>query len=112
MAHGYSANTMDSDVKQQLQPGARVKVTQQIAARKYTYTTEVTGTIVCYQQKPTGSWYAHSKGDKLWLDRLVIRKNDGEITTLNLDEYTVVEILEAQQAAEADGKANESEPAA
>lgn len=100
---------MDSDVKQQLQPGARVKVTQQIAARGYTYTTDVIGTIVCYKQKPTGSWYAHSKGDKLWLDRLVIRKDDGEITTLNLDDYTVVEVLNAQPAAGQAPSANESE---
>ena len=38
------------------------------------------------------SWFAHSKNDRLWLDRLVIKKDDGEITTLNLDEFSRVEI--------------------
>ena len=28
----------------------------------------------------------------LWLDRLTLRKPDGELITLNLDEYSVVEI--------------------
>jgi hypothetical protein len=69
-----------------------VKVTQQIAARDHTWTTAHIGTIVYCEQKTTGSWYAHSKNDKLWLDRLKLRKADGEILTLNLDDYSVVEI--------------------
>src|SRR5438552_4181410 len=75
---------LDVDLVTQLKPGARVKVTQQIAARDYTWTTEVNGAVVQFEQKQTGSWFAHSKNDKLWLDRLVIRKDDGEITSLNL----------------------------
>ena len=54
---------------------------------------EVTGTVVQFLQKKTGSWFAHSKSDKLWLDRLILKKEDGEITTLNLDEFTHIEIL-------------------
>ena len=84
--------TMESALKEQLTPGARVKVTQQIAAREYAWTTEVTGIVQRFQQKPTGSWFAHSKNDRLWLDRLVIRKDDGEISTLNLDGFSRVEI--------------------
>ena len=83
---------LDVDLAAQLKPGTRVKVTQQIAARDYSWSTEIRGTIVQYQQKETGSWFAHSKNDKLWLDRLVIRKDDGEITTLNLDKFSVVEV--------------------
>src|SRR5690349_24518754 len=79
---------LDVAIQNQLKPGVRVKVTQQIAARDYSWQADVRGTVVAYEQKQTGSWFAHSKNDKLWLDRLVIRKDDGEITTLNLDEYT------------------------
>ena len=88
---------MDVDPKQ-LTPGARVRVTQQIAARDYSWQADVRGTIVAYEQKQTGSWFAHSKNDKLWLDRLVIKKDDGEITTLNLDDYSRVEIEPAAHA--------------
>ena len=83
---------MDVATREQLKPGARVKVIQQIAGRDYTWTSDVIGTVIDFRQKQTGSWYAHSKDDKLWLDRLVIRKEDGEISTLNLDDYTRVEI--------------------
>lgn len=77
-----------------LAPGMRVKITQQIAARHYSWNTDVVGTIVSLEQRPTGSWYAHSKGDKLWLDRLTLRKADGELTTLNLDEFTHIELVD------------------
>lgn len=83
---------MVESLRSKLQPGVRVKVTQQIPARDYTWTSDVRGTVVSYDQKQTGSWYAHSRGDKLWLDRLTIRKDDGELTTLNLDEFSHIEI--------------------
>lgn len=87
---------MHDSIRKSLQPGARVRVTQQIAARDYTWANETTGAVVSYEQKPTGSWYAHGKDDKLWLDRLTVRKLDGELTTLNLDEFSKIEILPAK----------------
>ncbi len=86
---------MDSMIASRLTPGAVVRVTQQIAARDHTWTTDVRGTVVDFSQKQTGSWYAHSKNDKLWLDRLTLRKVDGELITLNLDEYSQVEVMDA-----------------
>ena len=81
---------MDESIRKQLVPGALVKITQQIAARYYSWASEISGTVVEYLQQETGSWYAHSKNDKLWLDRLTLRKSDGEIITLNLDDYSVL----------------------
>ena len=98
---------MDESLRGKLRPGARVKVTQQIAGRDYTWTSEIRGTVVSYEQKQTGSWFAHSRGDKLWLDRLTIRKDDGELTTLNLDEFSHIDIeQEAPPQTAGAGKAN------
>ncbi len=83
---------MDAELRNQLKPGAQVKVTQQIAARDHTLVSEIRGTVTEYEQKPTGSWFAHSKDDRLWLDRLTLRKDDGELTTLNLDAASHVEV--------------------
>jgi hypothetical protein len=88
-----SETVVDPSIRSKLVPGARVRIVQQIAARHYAWGTEHEGVVVSYEQKQTGSWYAHSRGEKLWLDRLVIRKNDGEIFTFNLDEYTHLEVL-------------------
>jgi hypothetical protein len=90
---------MDESIRRQLAPGARVKIVQQIAARNYSWASEIRGTVVEYSQQQTGSWYAHSKDDKLWLDRLTLQKADGEITTLNLDEFSVVQIESPAPAA-------------
>ena len=90
---------MDSELRKQLIPGAKVKVTQQIAARHYSLPAVIKGTVVDFGQKETGSWFAHSRDDRLWLDRLTLKKADGEITTLNLDDYSLIEI-EAPTSAE------------
>jgi hypothetical protein len=83
---------MDESIRKQLQPGVQVTVTQQIPHPDRVWTSKIAGIIISYEQKQTGSWYAHSKDDKLWLDRLTLRKPDGELTTLNLDEYTHLDI--------------------
>ena len=92
---------MEESLRTKLVPGAQVKVTQQIAARDRTWTSDVRGTVVSYEQKQTGSWYAHARGDRLWLDRLTLRMEDGEITTLILDEFSYIEILSPAPAAAA-----------
>ncbi|MFA9478633.1 hypothetical protein ACERK3_10030 [Phycisphaerales bacterium AB-hyl4] len=81
-------------------PGQRVEVTQQIPQRDEVWTNKSQGVVVRYDQRKTGSWYAHSKDDRLWLDRLVIRKDDGELVTFNLDNYTHVEIMNNDAAAD------------
>lgn len=75
--------------------GDRVKVTQQTPRQQGVITTTVEGVVLRLGQQKTGSWYAHSKDDKLWLDRLELRKADGELVVLNLDRYTLVEPVEA-----------------
>jgi hypothetical protein len=100
---------MDEQLRQQLVPGARVKITQQIAARHYAWSSDVRGIVVGFEQKQTGSWFAHSKNDKLWLDRLVLRKADGEMTTLILDDYTRIEIEPATSATPAPAAAASGE---
>jgi hypothetical protein len=101
---------MEEELRKKLVPGAQVKVKQQIAGRNYTWTSDVNGIVVSFEQKQTGSWYAHAKNDKLWLDRLTIRKPDGELTTLNLDEFTHLEVESAHNALTASsGKKNETD---
>ncbi|MEM6550518.1 MAG: hypothetical protein AAF750_00060 [Planctomycetota bacterium] len=73
--------------------GQRVRVTKQVARESTALTNAVEGVVVGHEQKKTGSWYAHSKDDKLWLDRLVIKKDDGEIYVANVDGQTRVELI-------------------
>ncbi len=72
-------------------PGQRIRITQQFPRPSGTLSATVEGTIVRFGQAKTGSWYAHSKDHKLWLDRLELRKDDGEMIVCNLDQYSHVE---------------------
>lgn len=79
----------------ELKPGMQVEVTQQIPQRDDTWTNLVRGTVVKYEQVKTGSWFAHAKDDRLWLDRLTLKTDDGEIVVLSLDNNSVVELIPA-----------------
>lgn len=74
--------------------GQRVRVTQQIPRMSGSQVATVEGEIIAFGMSKTGSWYAHAKDHKLWLERLELRKDDGEIVTLNLDQYSRIDMLD------------------
>jgi len=76
-----------------IKSGMRVKVIQQLPNPDGAWTTAVEGTVERWRQATTGAWFAHSKDDRLWLDRLEMRLDDGEITVLNLDQYSRIEMV-------------------
>ena len=84
-----------SSAREIYKPGTRVRVTQQIPMGVRAESTTVEGAVVRFSQEKTGSWFAHSKDDKLWLDRLELVKDDGEHVVCNLDQYSRVEVLDA-----------------
>ncbi len=76
-------------------PGTRVRVTQQISnSHDAPWSNSIEGLVCRYRQSKTGSWFAHSKDDRLWLDRLEIEREDGELVVLNLDQFTKLENLD------------------
>lgn len=76
----------------QFQPDQLVTVTQQIPQQAGAWSIRTFGTVVRFEKQKTGSWFVHSKDDKLWLDRLTIRKDDGEIVVFILDSFTHIEV--------------------
>jgi hypothetical protein len=83
-----------TEILDQIVPGQEVAVTQQIQQGDSAWTTRVVGTVVSYGQSPTGSWFAHTRDGRLWLDRVVLRKDDGELVVCDLDEYTHIERID------------------
>ncbi|MBL1218294.1 MAG: hypothetical protein D8M59_12460 [Planctomycetes bacterium] len=90
--------------------GQRVRVYQQLPRTSSVWSTQVEGELVACGQAQTGSWFAHAQHDRLWLDRIEVRKDDGELVVCNLDQYSRVEVVPEQASAEADEA--EAEPAA
>ena len=76
-------------------PGTPVCVRQVTRMRAGDFESEVVGTVEAWEDLPTGSWYAHGKDSKLWLWRLKLRKSDGEISVIVVDDQTYIAKLEA-----------------
>ncbi len=90
-------HTPDSIVKQ-FPAGTPVRVIQEIRKREGVYHAEVVGIVDAWESRPTGSWYAHGKQDRYWLQRLRLKKADGEITWLVLDDATRIARIELATA--------------
>ncbi len=88
-----------------LKPGQRVRVRQTIDRRAGDWQTVVEGVVQAVEVGKTGSWYAHAKDDKFWLRRIRMVKDDGEVSVLNVDSLTEVEVLKAGPGAAGNEKA-------
>ncbi len=85
---------MNQPMMPKLEIGQRVRVTQQTPRLKGTLTITIEGVVQRIGQQKTGSWFAHSKDDKLWMDRLELKRDDGELVVMNLDQYSVVKPID------------------
>lgn len=74
----------------EIKPNDRVRITQTIRTREGAWQTQVEGTVQAVRDKPTGSWFAHGRNDKLWLHRILLKRDDGELTELVVDDETQV----------------------
>ena len=83
-----------SDTATDYEIGSRVRVCQQVMLSNEGNVSCVEGVVMRMGQSKTGSWFAHGRDKKLWLDRLELRKDDGEMVVVNLDQYSRVVVLE------------------
>ncbi len=81
-------------IESQFPPGTPVCVRQTIEHRIQDIETEVVGVVEAWTDEPTGAWHAHGKQNKLWLKRLKLRKADGELVLLVVDDGTSIAKLE------------------
>ena len=93
-------DTSPENAERLFPPGTPVCVKQQVRRREVMgpFEAEVVGVVEAWEDRPTGSWYAHGKDDKLWLKRLKLRKADGEITLLVIDNATQIAKIETAAA--------------
>ena len=71
-----------------LPKGTPVLVVQRIHQNHPSWEARTAGVIDSWEEEPTGAWHAHGRNGKLWISRLRLRKGDGELTTLTIDEQT------------------------
>jgi hypothetical protein len=76
-----------------LKPGVKIRVTQRIDVRTGFWTCDVEGEILSCGPERSESWFARNHTGVVWLNRIRLRKPDGEITTINIDQNTQVTVL-------------------
>lgn len=76
-----------------LKPGQQVRIRQKIDRREGDWNLAVTGTVLEAKPRKTGSWFAHGRDNKVWLYSVTLRKSDGELSTLNVDQWTEFELI-------------------
>ena len=76
------------EVFESLQPGDRVEVVHQVRVGFRSWESKTVGEVVRKQRRRHSLHFNRNYDDKVYSDILVLRRDDGELTTITLDEYS------------------------
>jgi hypothetical protein len=75
-------------VYEQLQVGDQVELEHEVKVGFRSWTTTTQGTVVRKERQRHSLHFQRNFDDKVYRDLLVLRREDGELTTLTLDEFS------------------------
>ena len=74
---------------EQLQPGDRVEVIHGVTVgSSSSWKTTTTGRVLRAERRRHGLHFRRNPDDKVYSDVLILARDDGELTTVTIDEYT------------------------
>ncbi len=74
---------------EELQPGDRIEVVHEVkVGSSKTWMTETVGTVDHTERRRQGLHYRRNPDDKVFADMIVLTRDDGELTTVTMDEFT------------------------
>ena len=71
-----------------LQPGDRVEVTHEMKVGFRNWNAKTIGTVVSKDRRRHSLHFNRNFDDKVYSDVLVLKRDDGELTTITLDEFS------------------------
>jgi len=71
-----------------LQPGDRVEVTHELKVGFRNWNTKTIGTVVSKDRRRHSLHFNRNFDDKVYSDVLILKRDDGELTTITLDEFS------------------------
>jgi hypothetical protein len=79
-----------------LRPGDRVEIVHRVQLGSRATESHTAGTVVSKGQREGGvdSGYRRWSDERQWFQDLVLRKADGELTTVTIDEFTALQRLD------------------
>lgn len=73
----------------ELKPGDRIEVEHEVkVGSSKTWSTKTVGTVVNTERRRQGLHHRRSSDDKVFADMIVLKRPDGELTTITMDEFT------------------------
>ncbi|HEV3137283.1 MAG TPA: hypothetical protein VGZ26_05250 [Pirellulales bacterium] len=83
------SHTDSRQIFSELRPGDRVEVTHEVkVGSSKTWTTTTVGTVVNTERRRQGLHFRRNPDDKVFADMIVLKRDDGEQTTITMDEFT------------------------
>jgi hypothetical protein len=84
-----STDTKAREIYEALRPGDRVEVVHEVkVGSSKTWSTTTVGTVVNTERRRQGLHHRRSPDDKVFADMIVLKRDDGELTTITMDEFT------------------------
>ena len=77
-------------VFEQLQEGDLVEVKHEVKVGFNAWETTTVGTVVRCERRRHGLHHDRNFDDKAFSDLIILRRDDGELTTVTLDEFTLL----------------------
>ena len=72
----------------ELKLGDRIEIIHEIKVGLKVWTTRTVGTVVRTDRRRHGLHFRRNLDDKVWSDVILLKRDDGEETTVTVDEYT------------------------
>lgn len=72
----------------ELSPGQRVEVSHIVKVGMKSWTTTTVGTVERVERRRHGLHYRRHPDDKVYSDLIVLKLEDGALTTVTMDEFT------------------------
>lgn len=76
---------------EELTPGDRVRVRHRVTVGQQQWYTTTTGRVLRTERRRHGLHFRRNVDDKVFSDVILLELPDGELTTVTMDEFTVVE---------------------
>ena len=90
------------EVYESLQPGDQVRIQHEVKVGFRSWTATADGTVVSKERRRHSLHYDRNFDDKVFSDVIVLRREDGELTTVTLDEFSVLTRLDPADGAPED----------
>jgi hypothetical protein len=85
-----STKSQGRELFDELKPGDRIEVEHTVTVGQRSWTTRTTGSVVRTERCRHGLHFPRNHDDKVFSDVILLELPDGELTSVTMDEFTVL----------------------